>query len=105
MSPTEICKDQGTVKLLASNLKTNEHFQVRKIEGNLCMQESNTLFEGLRTMITESSDITKVAQVITKCSLKIMEKLFRCGSIRNQAELRYVVGDPIMEMLCDTFKL
>ena len=40
------------------------------------------------------------------CKSKIVQKLSRCGyRIRNEAELRYTTGDPLMEMLCDIFSL
>ena len=40
------------------------------------------------------------------CQSTILTRLGRCGSkIRNEAELRYAIGDPIMEMLCTIFDL
>lgn len=42
---------------------------------------------------------------IMKCKAKICDKLKICGEVRNVTELRFVIGDPFMEMLCDTFHL
>ena len=49
----------------------------------------------------------------TKCECKIYERfaLFLIGEtahskrIQNEAELRYVLGDPIMEMMCESGEL
>ena len=40
------------------------------------------------------------------CKATVVQKLSRCNyKIRNEAELRYTTGDPLMEMLCDIFSL
>ena len=108
VSPTEICRTKGT-KIPASDLECGKHFKAMEIKQHLDENQMETLFGGLRSNLThfnkELTKSTQVIQVVAECSLSIMKKFYRCGEIRNRTELRYVVGDPIMEMLCDTFQL
>ena len=113
VSPSDFLRGRSDtdIKLPASGLTLDEHFKVNKISSLGEIQVAKVL-KGLRDMIASQCNVlcaptstVCVTHAITECSHKIMKKLVRCQSIRNEAELRYVVGDPIMEMLCETFKL
>ena len=77
------------------------------------LSENHPSFESLKitlgNIVSESvtgNTTTLVSPHSFQCQAKISTKLGCCESeIHNETELRYILGDPIMEMLCAIFSL
>lgn len=100
----------GEDRISASSLQLNTHFSTAKIEETALPQEQReSLYENLVTQMTEAGDTLRnnkqVYSIVSECTSKVSQKYARCRGIYNETELRYVVSDPIMEMLCDTYNL
>ena len=86
--------------------KNTSFIQNLKIALNQNQPSYEHLEEMLNTVFSESmkGNTTLISPHFFHCQAKILTKLGRCGSeICNETELRYVLGDPIMEMLCTIF--
>ena len=95
-------------KIAASSLKDGTHFTERN---GLDLYVVN-FKDRLKTAETKYFDgsIFKNSSVhVASCALRVLKNCVRLLSpsedastrIRNEAELRYAVGDPIMEFICD----
>ena len=108
IGPTKILAERKT-KLCASSLKVGVHFAYRPaVPLRRVKEEIKLSVKSLQQLRCE--DVIKNS---TKCEYKIYENSARLLSddkhhskrIKNEAILRYVLGDPIMEMMCDSGNL
>jgi hypothetical protein len=106
-SNTKICASDLTI-----GLESNKSFIQKKLKDALSSGQPSfqVLKEKLTTVFSTSAMISSgdisISPHFYQCQAKILTKLNHCRSeISNEMELRYVLGDPIMEMLCTIFSL
>ena len=112
LTPREVLtKERVDVRdvIPVSSLELDTHFTTEEIRGLLPEEQCKSLYDNLVTQMKQAGSKLMLKKrlfpIVTKCTNEVLQKYARCQKIRNQAELRYVVGDPIMEMLCDTYDL
>ena len=109
LSHRQPSEDPICASSLTIGVGQNTSFIQKKLK--TALSENNPSFESLKnwvdTIVSESINTTTlVTPHFFQCQAKILTKLARCGSeIHNVTELRYILGDPIMEMLCTIFSL
>jgi len=96
---------EASVKIPASDLKIPDHFK------NLTMTEHNVpadLVTEVESYLQESELLCKrgLIPAIAKCEADVLENLSILKSgIKNEAELRFAVADPILRLLCSYWGL
>ena len=88
--------------LVLGNHEDDGHFYKRPLHEEL--EDSEALSESLKetfTWLTKKVKTTLLPHLLA-CETAIMTKLCRLdGEIRNEQELRYAIGDPILDMICN----
>lgn len=110
VSPTDEIRHK---KLLASHLTIGEsngyHFQRQRLKAAFNISDFTTFRDShVVNAFNEAQNKTNILllQHLLTCRGEIVRRLDRCiFKIRNEDELRYIVGDPLMEVLCDSFCL
>ena len=97
-------------KLCASSLKTGEHFAHKKSDdvAGVLSEVKKLMKSSLESMPLRNC--VDAVRSSAKCEWTIYDNSARllCNEtphfkrIKNEAALRYVLGDPIMEMMCDS---
>ena len=96
---------EASEKIPASDLKIPDHFK------NLTMTERNVpadLVTEVESYLQESKRLCKrgLIPAIAKCEADVLENLSILKSgIKNEAELRFAVADPILRLLCSYWGL
>ena len=113
IGPTELLAVPTGKKLCASSLKVGEHF-CRRIDSDDALKEFKEAMKlSLKSLEDQQFKYEAVAREGSRCQTKIYDHSARLVSsdkrysdrIKNEAALRYVLGDPIMEMICDAGNL
>ena len=110
IGPTALLADE-TVRLCASSLQTGVHFDFKPdVHADILGMVKGGIKSALNSL--QQSKCDNVVKNATKCEYQIYENSARLSNIdkhykriRNEAALRYVVGDPIMGMICDSGNL
>ena len=109
VEPSCVLKDYKGTAIPASSLKMGK-FESKDV--HFWERDAQELFKDhayakLKSDVLQFFEIPtqSVFSKVVKCDAHIVGNLSRCETIRNEAELRYVIGDPLMEMLCDLFNL
>ena len=117
----KICQEQTEKKFAASSLRMglNEqasdlqaHFRQERMEGdewNVCIDALKaSIKERLTASLCDSDESKNVLllSVVTNTSMQIMKNIYRMVNqeIRNEAELRFCIGDPVLCAICDAWK-
>ena len=106
---TELAGISG--KVCASSLKTGVHFAYKSCVADVLTEVKEKMKESLKSM--RPSKWVDAIRSTTKCESRIYENSARLLSketaysnrIQSEAALSYVLGEPIMEMMCDSGEL
>ena len=89
---------------MASSLKTGVHFAYKSCVADVLTEKMKGSLE-----LMPPSKCVDAVRSSTKCeenSARLLsEETAHSKRIQNEAALRYVLGDPIMEMMCDSGEL
>ena len=107
---------ETTEKISASSLKMKRHFDYKEDDG--AIEALKTFKDTIKSSLVymendEQQKYEAISMEMARCLTTIYEHSAqlvssdKCYSnrIKNEAALRYVLGDPIMEMMCDTGNL
>ena len=97
----------------ASSLKMEDHFSYKEDAGGILNIFKENFKSQLERLEEEQSNCEAVVRESAMCIAKIYSNCFRllssdtCYSnrIKNEATLRFVLGDPIMVMICNAGNL
>ena len=81
--------------------KSTKHFAGVKLECDQADKAIQGVVKGLKRRSKQV--VGNPAKDIHRCKSRMFEKLEHFGTIRNEAGLRYALGDPIVAMFCNSF--
>ena len=111
--PTKHLSEQPAYSIAASSLKLNEDFEVKKDEEleKRSLTKVTELLKGFfdsRSCLNYHAKVLKcIGTIYAKCDRLLARNAFAVAPtaprslIRNEVTLRYTIGDPLMEMLCE----
>ena len=112
IGPTKLLAGGSTPKLCASSLKTGVHFAFRHDVPAATLRMVRQEIKSSLASLQESKG-EDVIKNVAKCEYQIYENSARLLSvdthhskrIKSEAALRYVLGDPLMVLMCDSGNL